>query len=311
VSDYRNANNQAGLARFATLPAMIAAYCEAEATIRGAFSALVSAEAKLNEVYQIGKHDHANFRIDASRGRYSSCFDQPEEAVNLLKRQAWRAIVHRLELRRIVSGERWKEIDTMLDKGSLPAITEESVGDFAQGFLDRMPEILEESVKEAFEHLRPRGRMAEYKTNSQEEIPPKVIVHWVEMGCYGLRLSSYYEQHAISVERVFQALDGQGSIAKSHWSELHGAIEASKATGYRGETTWFRFKACKNGNLHLEVKRLDLLKRLNEIAGGMTLRSAKRQPVARDADMEARCARRGYGGGDVRIGALFSGMESS
>jgi len=40
----------------------------------------------------------------------------------------------------------------------------------------------------------------------------------------------------------------------------------------RGETPLFRFKAFRNQNVHLEFKRLDLLKRFNQIAGGRRLK---------------------------------------
>lgn len=287
MSDYRNSATPTALARFASLPTMILAYQKAEATIRATFRLLVDAEADLNTTFQIDKNDHAHFRIDASRGMYRSSFDEPDAAVDLIKRQAWRAIVDRLEMRRIVSRERWREIEEMLDKGDLPPVSEESVGAWAQGFMDRLPEMLEESIKEAFEYLRPRSEeMRKMKTNSEMEIPRKVIVNWVSVGFHGLELSHYYEQHAIAVERVFQALDGRGSIAKSHWSELHGAIKESKATGYRGETTWFKFRACKKGTLHLECRRLDLLDRFNKIAGGMRLRPETRRGVAVGEGME-------------------------
>lgn len=42
-----------------------------------------------------------------------------------------------------------------------------------------------------------------------------------------------------------------------------------------GETEMFAFRCFRNGNLHLRFKRLDLLKRLNEIAGGQNFRSSE------------------------------------
>lgn len=39
-----------------------------------------------------------------------------------------------------------------------------------------------------------------------------------------------------------------------------------------GETTYFRWKCYRNGNLHLEFKRLDLLQTLNEVGGAGMLR---------------------------------------
>jgi len=273
------------------MPALIAAYRDAEATILSSFSAIVAAENRLNDTFQIGSVESSRMRIDASRGHYRSSFDQPDQAIDLLKRQTWRALVERLEMRRMCSVERWKEIQEALDKGDLPAITEESVAGWAQGYLDQLPKMLEESVREAFEFLRPhRDDLKRLKTNSEMEIPPKVIVPWVgRHGCWSItpfEISHYYEQHALAVERVFQALDGRGSIATSYWSELHGAVKAAGKDG-RGETTWFRFRACKNGNLHLEFKRIDLLRRFNEVAGGARFRPASTSGVRSGAEMVA------------------------
>lgn len=42
-----------------------------------------------------------------------------------------------------------------------------------------------------------------------------------------------------------------------------------------GETDLFAFRCCANGNLHLRFRRLDLLARFNQIAGGRRLRPQK------------------------------------
>ena|SRR5439155_23407886 len=58
---------------------------------------------------------------------------------------------------------------------------------------------------------------------------------------------------------------------------LIDAIEAAKD----GETDYFRFKCFRNRNLHLEFKRLDLVAKLNAVAGGMRLRG---EPTNKRAD---------------------------
>ena len=52
--------------------------------------------------------------------------------------------------------------------------------------------------------------------------------------------------------------------------QLIDAIEAAKDG--TGETEYLRFRCFRNRNLHLEFKRLDLVAKLNAIAGGMRLR---------------------------------------
>jgi len=67
-------------------------------------------------------------------------------------------------------------------------------------------------------------------------------------------------------------LDGNGTI-KTHRGPLIDAIEATKDG--TGETEYFRFKCFRNRNLHLEFKTLDLVAKLNAVAGGMRLRSQR------------------------------------
>ena len=82
-------------------------------------------------------------------------------------------------------------------------------------------------------------------------------------------MDHYREQNIRAIDNVFHALDGNGTI-KSHRGPLIDAIEASKDG--TGETEYFRFRCFRNRNLHLEFKRLDLVAKLNAVAGGMRLR---------------------------------------
>jgi hypothetical protein len=71
------------------------------------------------------------------------------------------------------------------------------------------------------------------------------------------------ELHAI--DGVFHLLDGKGPI-KTYTGPLETAIQ--NAEEGKGETDYFKFKCQKNHNLHLEFKRLDLVKELNLLATG-------------------------------------------
>lgn len=48
--------------------------------------------------------------------------------------------------------------------------------------------------------------------------------------------------------------------------------QAFKLLAGADETAYFRFRCFKNGNLHIEFKRLDLVARLNQVAGGARLK---------------------------------------
>ena len=121
---------------------------------------------------------------------------------------------------------------------------------------------------QVFEYLPPCH--SRYKTNTEFEIGKRVILFAFENKWGGgFRVDHYREQHIRAIDNVFHALDGNGTI-KTHRGPLIDAIESVKDG--TGETEYFRFKCFRNRNLYLEFKRLDLVAKLNAIAGGMRLR---------------------------------------
>lgn len=84
---------------------------------------------------------------------------------------------------------------------------------------------------------------------------------------YGGKFRPTYsrEQELLAIDGVFHLLDGKG-IMREHRGPLVKAIV--ECQDGRGETELFRFKCFKNGNLHLEFKRLDLVQELNLLAVG-------------------------------------------
>jgi len=138
--------------------------------------------------------------------------------------------------------------------------------------------MIEESIRECYEFLRPRGSRLGYKTNqkSEFELKEKLILSSSVTRCYSdhYDVGTYREPHIRAIDNVFHALDGKG-LPKGYYGPL---IEAIKKTPIRGEgagigeTEYFRFKCFKNQNLHLEFKRLDLLAKFNSVAGGMRLK---------------------------------------
>ena len=273
--------NSTDLAVSATTRELVAAFVAAEREVRGAFAQIVAAEKAVNAAFSPGEK-HGNIRVSASGPSLHDNFDRPDEAVAIMARRAWKMLVDRLGLQKFMSVRRWNELQAQLDDNKAPpqAITEDNVLRFARAHLDKAREYLQESVAEVFDWLRPSGfmREAKLKTNSQLEVPAKVILDVVKPGlvnAFGVK--DFYRQRFNALERVFRALDGRGEI-RGWQSELETAIEASP-TG-EGETDLFRFRCYQNGALHLWFRRPDLLARFNAMAGGARLRPA---PTVEDA----------------------------
>jgi hypothetical protein len=201
-----------------------------------------------------------------------------EDALKSLERGTWGELVRKMELRRFLSVKRSEELDKQLRTGEgFPEITEENILAMMQGTIARAGEYLEEAVKEVYDFLRPwRWGSDDYKTNEKNrwQLGPKAIREgWVSIG-YGRRSfgPNYYRtDHYRALNNVFCLLDGKTHGSATYNGELYDAVHNADDDG-RGETEYFRFKCFKNGNLHLEFKRLDLVEKLNAIAGGLQLK---------------------------------------
>jgi len=226
---------------------------------------LVSAEKRLKETF---KPDSYLFDLSRTDSRYRR-YEDPDELLKELKKDVWRALIDRMELRRILSVKRNEELNRQIETGKdLPDIDEAQILAMLEGTLANTGAFIEEAVQEVFEFLRPRN--SRYKTNTEFEIGKRVILFAVENKWGGgFRVDHYREQHIRAIDNVFHALDGNGTI-KTHRGLLIDAIEAAKDG--TGETEYFRFRCFRNRNLHLEFKRLDLVAKLNALAGGMRLR---------------------------------------
>jgi hypothetical protein len=248
-----------------TLTQMVLVYQQCEADIRQAYGLLVSAQKQLKETF---KPDSYLFNLDRRECRH---YDRPDETIGEIKKDAWRALIDRLELRRVLSVKRAAELDEQLKTGEgLPEITEPTIIAMLEGTLSNVHQFMEESVKEVFEFLRPH--CSQYKTNTEFEIGKRVILGWIVEPGYNKNFHVSYQrqQNLTALDNVFHRLDGQGTIKTSRGS-LVDAIEAPNSRG-KGETAYFKFKCFRNRNLHLEFKRMDLVAKLNAVAGGNRLK---------------------------------------
>lgn len=259
------------LAVRSTVREMVSAFQLAESRVRIAFAMIVDTQRDVNLAFCQGDKP-ASQNITIQWGRRSDVdFENVDTTIQHMARCAWVAIVDKLELRRFMSVVRWNQLEKHLQDGALPPITEENIFSFAKTYRDSMHEMLKEAVDEVFNMLRPPS--SRYKTNSELEIPPRVILSYAvepQWSNSGYRLNYNREQSYQAVENVLRALDGRGNIAPEHYSELSRAIKECGPTGH-GETEYFEFRCFQNKNLHLRFKRLDLLKKLNMLAGGKRL----------------------------------------
>jgi hypothetical protein len=263
-----------------TIREFVQTYVEERERVRAAIESLKTAQSNLAARFQLGTLS-SPFTVSIDGTWAGTKFDTTK-ALARLERDAWKFIVDRLDIWRIMSVARANELRGFIDRNELPEISEESVEQLARQYIEGIDRLVDEYAREVFDHLRPRSRTksAKYKTNRKDVVGDRAILtsivdtkHFDFFKTYRMH-DSEAEQRLRTIENLFLALDGKGSTGKGYRSELQSKIEASK-DGI-GQTEYFAFRACQNGNLHLSFRRPDLVAELNRRAGGMNLRSGKR-----------------------------------
>lgn len=197
------------------------------------------------------------------------------EAVRYLhtvtKRMIWARLVHLLDMERFASTKKMKEFDDSLKDPNLPEPTTAAVSQWMNTMMSSLDDMVAEKAASVFDFLRPRH--TGLKTNTKSEgVASKIIIKGVVSWSFSRpRITSYYRQNLIEMESLFNTWDGRGYGANRNISALQEAIESSHERDGTGETPFFKVRVFKNGNLHLEFKRLDLLTKLNKVCGSTAL----------------------------------------
>jgi predicted RNA methylase len=200
-----------------------------------------------------------------------------EELLRSFKRQAWNALITKLELRRVMSSSAQAKLDLTFhperDSGrelidEFPEITEENIVAVMQGYMSCTSEFFDEAVREEGRYWLPTHTT--YVANKDRwKVSEKIIMTHV-MSKWDALSSSHSVQygkarHVTNLDNIFHMLDGKG-FAPGHSGPLHHALHGNKS-GF-GETEYFRFRCYRNGNLHLWIKDEALLAKFNEVGCG-------------------------------------------
>lgn len=226
---------------------------------------------RLEAAFALNVDDYARFGVDVHYNGHSYALRYNADLAPMfaaMKREAWGVLSNTLGIKNVMSVAKRAEFERQLESGELPPITAETIVSVLMGLAGQAKEFAQEAAKEVFDLLRPRGHWAaKFKTNNAFRVGKRVILPWYVDSAYrgSFRVCYSHEQHLTATDGVFHLLDGKG-VMRENRGPLLLAINAS-STGI-GETEYFKFKCCKNRNLHLEFKRLDLVKELNMLAVG-------------------------------------------
>ena len=259
-------NNNTEIIEFATVKEMTEQWTVLQARLRAALGELVALEKDMEpmfgRLYLEGAIRHHGGLTDADR------------VLQHLELQGWGHILGKLGVWEFLSMARANTLRQQLEgKGpSLGPLTLDNVSQTMASLHNQIETFAEEAVLEVYRILRP---MTHHKTNSPWELKEKIILeHTVEVQdkrwpeSWRPRVGYGYARDKVgAIDRVFHLLDGRGYVSKTSGGELGTAIEKSTAADPTGETHYFKFKAFKNGNLHLTIKNTELIFRFNQIAG--------------------------------------------
>ncbi|PSL90799.1 DUF4942 domain-containing protein [Pseudomonas sp. R9.37] len=155
----------------------------------------------------------------------------------------------------------------------------QAVAEFEKSLLPLAPEFTEANIRATFIDLRLKAEMMfrrglfdvfrylsdDYRTNAKEpfRIGSKVVMSGMVCRSYrrGLQINYGWASDKLNdLDRVVKTVDGKPFLPRT----LETAMTVAFEDGQVFQDTYYRAKAFKNGNLHLEFLRLDLLEKVNE-----------------------------------------------
>jgi len=255
-----------------TVEAMVDAYNDALREITEAYTLLGSAKKRLGAFFG----SYKDYVVpDGGLGHYDG--DEPERTIktvaNMIKKNAWRAVLEKTGLKALASTKRVVKLEEDIEKGEVPELTVDTVNATLEGLIGRIPELMEETVKETFDFLRP-WRDDGYKTNeafAHFEVTKKVIIEYgVETWYSSVSVNHYKEKFFRGMDNAFHLMDGKGPV-KYPGDLVTKMKEAIREGAWDCETEYFKCKWFKKGTVHIVFKREDLVRKMNAIAAGGTI----------------------------------------
>lgn len=258
-----------GVVKRESLPVMVNSYNDACKEVDQAFELFESAKTRLESAFGAGASFDCVYQM-----RYCS---NSEEIKKDIKKRAWEAFLNRLEVKKFMSIKDLSTLEKSFeDVNKIPEITIETLIEIQTGMMNTAPDYAKRMAIEAFNILMPgNSEFNHHKTNdknARRKLGKKIILTWcLESEYYGdsFHLNFYADQKIMCVDKVFYALDGKG-VPPGYNTPLVDAINRTSLSVGCGETDYFKFKCYLNNNLHLEFKRMDLVEKINRVAGNST-----------------------------------------
>lgn len=239
---------------------------QAQADVAQAFALLQSAKERLHAV--LGPYHDTLWDGQLSEYRLD---DQAEKSARIIERNGWQYLVNQMGFTAYMTERRQKELQEQLHKGTFPPLTLDNILSTLHNLASQVDTLLHESAREVFQWLRPHHTL--YKTNKPWSIGRKVIVQGVEEAYrQGFRLNHWRTADFRALGNVLSLLDGRG--AQHYPDDLCTQLADRLKDVEPGQevlTPYLTLKPYHNGNAHLTFLRMDLIDKLNQLAGDSSL----------------------------------------
>jgi hypothetical protein len=237
------------------------------------YNILVNQITEAHVLTEKAEENAKQFGVYIQGGRNSShiTFDL-KDALSFLKVDSWKMLTEKTKTNSFASEKRVKDFNDQMKNRDVPDFTVENINAFLENLKNSLPQIFVESVNEVFNWLRP-WNCEKYKTNEKNakfELGEKIIIESA-MDSYGFRgFSSYRENMFRNLDNIFHIMDKQPTAI--YPKDIKTLVSIAGKDGNLLETDYFSMKWFKNRNMHVKFKRMDLVEKLNAIAGGNNLK---------------------------------------
>lgn len=174
-----------------------------------------------------------------------------------MDRSFWRRAFELTNFRLMMDAEAKAQFDRDLDNNS-PEFTMGAVTETFLSLAQDADMMFRRGLVNVF-----KGLCGDYKTNKKEpfRIGEKIIIsHAIGDGWSGcLKINWGREQMINDIDRVFKVIAGDDYMPRS----LESQLNESFMKGETFEDAFYKAKAFKNGNMHLWIKRQDILDQAN------------------------------------------------
>jgi hypothetical protein len=210
--------------------------------------------------------------------------DTAAKAIEHIRRDCWWYVFRKTQIEKLCSVHQRHEFDGMLQRGELPELTMKNVQRLLDNLRAKLPNMLEDAIREVFTFLRPNERWEQFKTNAKYQVGPRVILPYGMETLYGGRfyLSEHRREQLQALDNVMHLLDGQG-LARPEGGLVAMIHYAGDQGGRYCQTRYFEVRWFKKGTIHLVFRRQDLLDELNRRGGGEALGEQEKVGTVRTA----------------------------